>query len=189
MKKVLNTDQQIQKISILEKLAKGREESGLLAQLGSVLIYSGLVEFWAVQAARLHEQIILKSQLYEKKHPTFAPHDDTWFYDNQVSTRRILKEIKKFLPLKNTKAGQEFGYKVQNFLETANKFLDYRNALIHRMASPKTELEAIGTYCDKAVQLYQKVVKSHRIMCEALAPYRFSDREIEFFYGKRAEPK
>ena len=185
MSKVLSTDQQIDKLNYLEQLAKGSHDTELLIKLGSVIIYNGLVEFYAVQAARLLEQIILKAQLYEKREPTFKPRDDTWFYDNQISTRRILKEIKRFLPFEDIKTGQKFDDEVINFLKAANKFLDYRNSLIHRLASPRTDLEDIRHCCDKITQIYQRVIQTQRIMFETLGPYRFSQREIELFYGKK----
>jgi hypothetical protein len=178
-------DQQIQKLTFLEQLAKDRHDSELLAKLGSVVIYNGLVEFWAVQAARLLEQILLKSQLHEGKQPTFTPHEDAWFYDNQISTRRILKEIKRFLPLENTKSEQKYDEEVGNFLKAANEFLDYRNSLIHRLASPRTDLEDIKHCCDKLIEIYQQVAQAQKIMLETLRPYRFSEKEIEYFYGKQ----
>jgi len=187
--KLLNTDQQIQKLNFLEQLVKGNHDPELLTKLGSVIIYNGLVEFYAVQAARLIEQIILKTQLYEKRQPTFVPHDDTWFYDNQISTRRILKEIKRFLPLEDIKTGQKFDDKVINFLKEANEFLNYRNSLIHRLASPRTDLENIKHCCDELIKIYQQVIQTQRIMSEALGPYRFSEEEIDFFYGKRGRIK
>jgi len=180
---ILNTDQQIQKLAFLEQLAKERYDSELLAKLGSVVIYNGLVEFWAVQAARLLEQILLKSQLHEGKHLAFTPHEDAWFYDNQISTRRILKEIKRFLPLRDIKSGQKYDEEVSNFLKAASKFLDYRNSLIHRLASPRTDLEGIKHCCDKLIEIYQQVVQMQRIMFETLGPYRFSEKDVEYFYG------
>ena len=190
MKKVLNTDQQIQKLNFLEKLVKDEKDTGLLANLGSVLIYCGLVEFWAIQAARLVEQTILKAKLYEKRQLTFTPHEDCWFYDRRISTSRILKGLKKLLPsFKDARTGQKYDKEVKNFLTAANEFLSYRNALVHRLASPKINLEDIGRYCDKATQIYQRVVATHRAMCEALAPFRFSEKEIEFFYGMEMKPK
>ena len=189
MSEVLSTDQQIQKLNVLEKLVKNERGTGLLAKLGSIIIYNGLVEFYAVQAARLVEQIILKSQLHEKRQPTFKPHDDTWFYDNQISTRRILKEIKRFLPFEDSTIGRKFDEEVRNFLKTANEFLNYRNSLIHRLASPRTDLVDIGHCCDRLIQIYHQVVQTHRIMSESLYPYRFSDKEIEFFYGTGTKPK
>ena len=185
MSEILNTDQQIQKLTFLEQLAKGKHDPELLAKLGSVVIYNGLLEIWAVQAARLLEQILLKSQLHEGKKPTFTPHEDAWFYDNQISTRRILKEIKRFLPFKDTKSGQKYDEEVKNFLKIANEFLDYRNSLIHRLASPRTDLEDIKYCCDKLIETYQQVTQSQRIMFETLRPYRFSEKEIEYFYGKQ----
>jgi len=184
MSKLLNTDQQIQKLNFLEQLAKDNLDSELLAKLGSVIIYNGLVEFYAVQAARLVEQITLKYQLLEKRQPTFTPHEDTWFYDKQISTRIILKEIKKFLPFKDISTGQKYDEEVRNFLKAANEFLDYRNSLIHRLASPRTDLEDIKHCYDNLIKIYQQVIRTQRIMFEALAPYRFSEKEIDFFYGK-----
>ncbi len=189
MGKVLNTDQQIQKLSFLMQLAEGSHDSDLLTKLGSIVIYHGLVEFFAIQAARLLEQIILKKQLYEKRQPTFAPHEDAWFYDKQISTRMILQEIKKFLPFEDISTRKKYDKEVKDFLKASNEFLNYRNSLIHRLASPKTDLEGIRHCCDKATQTYQKVIQTQKIMFETLAPYRFSQKEIDFFYGKKSEAK
>ncbi len=189
MSKLLNTDQQIEKLSFLMQLAEGSHDSDLLTKLGAIVIYHGLVECFAIQAARLVEQIILKKQLYEKRQPTFVPHEDTWFYDKQITTRRILKEIRKFLPFEDISTGQKYDKEVRDFLKTANEFLNYRNSLIHRLASPKTDLEGIRHCCDKATQTYQKVIQTQKIMFETLAPYRFSQKEIDFFYGKNLRLK
>ncbi|GAI63763.1 unnamed protein product, partial [marine sediment metagenome] len=43
--------------------------------------------------------------------------------------------------------------------------------------------------CDKATQTYQKVIQTQKIMFETLAPYRFSQKEIDFFYGKNLRLK
>jgi hypothetical protein len=187
--KLLNIDQQIEKLNLLTQFAEGTLDSEILGRLGSMIIYSGLVELYAIQAARLLEQIILKSQLHERGQTTFKPHEDVWFYDNQISTRRILKEIKKFIPFEDSKTGQRYDKEVKEFIKASNEFLDYRNSLIHRMASPRTKIEDIRHCCDKIEQLYQEVTQYHRIMSENLGPYRFSEKEIEFFYGKGNENK
>ncbi len=184
MSKLLNTDQQIEKLNFLEQLAKGVQDSELLTKLGSVIIYNGLIEFYAVQAARLIEQIILKKQLREKRQSAFIPHEDTWFYDKQITTRRILKEIKKFLPFEDITTGQKYDKEVRDFLKAANEFLDYRNSLIHRLGSPRTNLVGVRHCCDKTIQIYQRVIETQRIMFEALAPYRFSEKEIKIFYNE-----
>ncbi|GAI63762.1 unnamed protein product, partial [marine sediment metagenome] len=54
-----------------------------------------------------------------------------------------LKEIRKFLPFEDISTGQKYDKEVRDFLKTANEFLNYRNSLIHRLASPKTDLEGI----------------------------------------------
>ena len=185
MNELLNTDQQIQKLAFLAQLAEEGSDPELLAKLGSIVIYTGFVEFLAVQAARLLEQILLKSQRQQGKQPTFTPHEDAWFYDNRISTRRILKEIKRFLPFKDIKSGQKYDEEVRNFLKAANEFLGYRNSLIHRLASPRTDLEDIKHCCDKLTEIYQQVTQTQRIMFETLRPYRFSKKDIEYFYGKQ----
>jgi hypothetical protein len=189
MRKLLNTNQQIQKLSFFMQLAESRKDPDLLMKLGSIIIYEGVVESLAVQAARLLEQIILKAQLNKKEQPTFIPHDEAWFYDKQIYTRIILKEIKRFLPFMDINTGKKFDQEVIDFLKAANDFLDYRNSVIHRLGSPRTNLEDFISCCDKLIDIYKHVIKTNKIMFESLAPYRFSQKELNFFYGNKNEIK
>lgn len=97
----LDTVGQIRKLTTVERLANRASESTHLdRRLGAFLLYAGLVDFMAIQSARLVEQIVLKGQLADGKEPTFQPRPDTYFYSRAVSTRLIFRGIRKFLPFK-----------------------------------------------------------------------------------------
>ena len=103
MSKELKTDEMIKKLNILTSLAKEKETSkNIVDRLGVVMIYSSMVDFYLIQAARFAEQIILKTQLLDGA-VTFQPHEDSWFFDRQIRSRRIISEIKKLLPFKAVK--------------------------------------------------------------------------------------
>ena len=190
-KKLLSTDEQIAKLTHLTAIAEAAaSEPELIKRLGAVMIYAGEVDFIAIQAARLVEQIMLKAALTEEKEPPFQPHDDTYFYDNQVSTRLILKGIEKLLPFRSVHpeeddAAGRVNQLTSRFLQAAHDFLNYRNAIIHHLASPKKTLDDIDALCDKAIATFHRVWDSQRDFFEAAGPYRFGPRELEYFYGDR----
>jgi hypothetical protein len=190
-KKVLSTDDQIDKLDYLTAIAKAAAaEPELIKRLGALTIYAGEVDFYGIQAARLVEQIMLKAALAEEKEPPFQPHADTYFYDNQVSTRLILKGIEKLLPFRSPDPEEEEAARCVNelasrFLEAAHRFLNYRNAIMHHIGNPKNTLDDINGICDKALSAFDDVVGRHREFFEAAAPYRFGPRELEYFYGDR----
>ena len=100
MNEKLNTDKMIEKLSTITKLAKDKEKShDIVERIGIIAVYSASVDHVLIQAARLVEQIILKSHLAEGKEIKFQPHEDDWFYDQQIKSRRIMSEIKKILSL------------------------------------------------------------------------------------------
>jgi len=190
-KKLLSTDEQIDKLTYLTRVADAAAtEPDLVKRLGAITIYAGEVDFWAIQAARLVEQVVLKGAVAEGKEPAFQPHDDTYFYDNQIDTRRILHEIKKLLPLRSVDPeGEEAAARVSElagkFLKAANGFLNYRIAIVHHMTSPKNTLDDVNSLCDKAISASREVRACHREFSEAAAPYRFGPRELEYFYSSR----
>ena len=100
-----------------------------------------------------------------------------------------MKEIKKFLPFEDMNTGQKYDKEVRDFLKAANEFLNYRNSLIHRLASPRTDLEDVRHYCDKAIQIYKRVIQAQKTMFEAVAPYSFSEKEIKIFHCRKGEAK
>src|SRR5882724_10291377 len=86
----LDTDQQIDKLQQAMRLAEEAAASGETAsRLGALVLYAGVVDFLAIQAARLVEQIVLKGQLAKGQQPAFMPNDDSFFYQRKMSTARI----------------------------------------------------------------------------------------------------
>jgi hypothetical protein len=187
--RLLDTNQQLKKLTFMMQLAEGKKDPDLLMKLGSIVIYEGIVEFTAIQAARLIEQIILKAQLRKKEQPAFTPHDDAWFYDEQISTRRILREIKKLLPFEDIDKGINYDQEVKDFLKAGNDFLNYRNSIIHRLGSPRTKLEDFIGCCDHLIDIYKQVITTNKTMFESLVPYRFSQKELHFFFGNTKDTK
>lgn len=95
----LDHKEQVQKLELATRLVdEATKSTDVDRHLGALLLCAGIVDFMAIQAARLVEQIVLKGQLANNKNPTSQPHEDTYFYDNRVSTRVIFKEIRKLLP-------------------------------------------------------------------------------------------
>jgi hypothetical protein len=181
----LSQKEQIEKLNFLAQLANERKAGNLADKLATFIIFNGFVDFHVIQAARLMEQIVLKSQLAQGKQPTFRPRGDDYFYNEQISTRRILKEIKKLLPVsdeRNLGKNAIVNGRIDYFLKVANKFLDYLNAIIHRLGSPNTLLSDLDHCCDEALSYYEKVLTTQKEMFEILEPYGFSQKEINHFY-------
>ena len=77
MSKKLDTSGMIEELKTLTQLAKEKETSqSIVYRLGAVTIYSAMIDFILTQAARLAEQIILKSKFREGK-VVFKPHEDS----------------------------------------------------------------------------------------------------------------
>ncbi len=59
-KKVMSTDEQIAKLTEVERMAKEAAASyDIVRRIGAVTLYAGLVDFYTIQTARLMEQVIL----------------------------------------------------------------------------------------------------------------------------------
>jgi hypothetical protein len=189
MRKILTTQEQLKKLSALHALAdKGRSSPKPLERLGALALDAGFVDFLVIEAARLLEQIILKGRVASSGPPGFVPHDEQYFYDKQISTRDILKEIKKFLPFEapNTEGkleAERITKLAGAMVEKGLSFLNYRNSLLHHIGSPKTPYDKVFELCDKAIAAYEEFLVAHRDYFEAAAPYRFSEDEMRLFYG------
>lgn len=184
------TDEQIEKLNYLHREAdKAAESENLLTKLGALTIYSNLMDFYCIQAARLFEQIVLKCQLYEEGKLSFQPHEDSYFYDKRVNTRKIIKEIKKSLPFKQvgeTKAedAQKFNEITKSFLDAVEKFLVYRNIIIHHTGSPKKDVQDTKEVCDKAINQFKEALAKLNEFMKIATPFRFGNKELEYFYKK-----
>ncbi|MCH8915821.1 MAG: hypothetical protein IIA82_08280 [Thaumarchaeota archaeon] len=190
MTKELTTDEKIKKLNYLSKLAKEKENSkDIIEKIGIVTVYSSMVDFTLVQAARLVEQVLLKGKLAEGKEITLQPHGDLWFFEHQVRSRAILKEIKKLLPFKATKPEDEDKAKfvnnsVKDFITISDKFLTARNSIIHHILNPKKDMKKVESDLKKTITLFHKFMEIQKNFFEVAQPYRFSKKEMEFFYGK-----
>jgi len=188
--KPLSTDEQIEKLNFVERVANEAATSDdIVRKIGAVTFYAGLADFYTIQIARLIEQVILKAQLEAGEGPKFTPRSDSYFYDNRVDTRSILNVIKKqILPFEVGSPGSVLDAQRANdlastFIAKTEKFLNYRNAIIHHLGSPKMSLGKLNTLCDKAIQAYKDFQRAHTALCEAVQPYRFGEKELLYFYG------
>ena len=190
-RKKLNTDQMIEKLNKINKLASEAVASeDFIKKLGGITLYAGMADFLAIQSARLLEQVILKAQLAEGEEPSFKPHEDTYFYDERINTRRIVKEIEKFRPFEISDSNKFSGdiQKINNlakaYIESTEKFLNYRNAIVHHVGSSKKTWDGIVKLVDKAIVAFKDMEAAHRLFFESMQPYRFGPNEINYFYGK-----
>lgn len=189
-KKILSTNEQMEKLNEVMRMAKEAGDSNdLVHKVGAVTLYAGLVDFLTIQAARLVEQVILKSQLAGGGEPRFKPRSDSYFYDKRVDTRRVVNIIKKeILPFRLGSLGsaedaERANTLAKDLIKKTNDFLNYRITIIHHVGSPKMELQQLTTVCDKAIRAYEDFQRANTALFEALQPYRFSEEELRHFYG------
>jgi hypothetical protein len=191
---LLDTNSQITKLNRAYDIAEDASKSAEIdRRLGAFLLYAGFVDFSAIQAARLIEQIILKGQLANGSAPSFQPHDDSYFYNNQVSTRKILKGIRAYLPFHSSDPDEEenanqINELTKKMVKLGLKFLGYRNTIVHHIGNPAKTFEDIIVLCDEAIKIYEDFQKAHAAFTIAAQPYRFSEKELDYFYGDRNGP-
>lgn len=188
-KKLLNTDQKIEKLNHYTKLAQEALDSDdFVTRLGAIVIYAGLSDFYAVQSARVLEQVILKAQLKEAKQSSFQPREDDYFYDTQVPSRRIVKEIKRHLPFgPSGEATQEKVDEVNEattaYLKSLGKFLSYRNTVVHHLGNPKIGTDDFAEVCAKTIRQFHDCTERHNQFMTSIQPFTFSQEEKDYFYG------
>ncbi len=187
---MLNTNQQIEKLNKYDRLAKEALKSkNIVGRIGAFTVYAGMIDFMAIQSARLLEQIILKGRLVSNE-KLFKPHEDSWFYDERVSTRRILKEIKKFLPFESEDKAQKgiaqnITDAVLDYIKKSGKFLGCRNTLIHHIGNPKISEDKIKELLERGLSMFKEAEKAQSKFFKLAQPFRFSKKEVEHFYNKK----
>lgn len=185
---MLSSEEQFKKIGRLHKIANTSVKSkSLVMKLGGITIYAALTDFYAIQAARLIEQVILKGELLQKNEPSFKPRDDTYFYDKQISTRTIVKKIKSLLPFKykeDAKKEKQINAVAMGYLKKTEIFLNYRNSCLHHLANPKISEQKIIELIDKSINSFKEMIISHNSFFTVWQPYRFGTKEIQYFYGE-----
>ena len=187
----LDTDQQIDKLQQAMRLAEqAAASSDIAARLGALVLYAGVVDFLAIQAARLVEQIVLKGQLAEGKQPTFTPNGDSFFYQRKVSTARILKGIRRFLPFVDP-TGNSSGEAAcisklaEEMTQRGLAFLDHRDPLLHQIGNPSRTFDDVLSLVDPAIAAYHAFREAHKSFFETAGPYRFGPAELAYFYGTK----
>ena len=186
----LDHKEQVQKLELATRLVdEATKSTDVDRHLGALLLCAGIVDFMAIQAARLVEQIVLKGQLANNKNPTFQPHEDTYFYDNRVSTRVIFKEMRKLLPFSvadpaSANKAAQVTELCRQMIEAGLKFLNYRNPVVHHIGNPKKSFDDLIALCEKSLSASPKFNDAHRAFMEAAAPFRFSEKELIHFYGE-----
>jgi hypothetical protein len=181
---------QIDKLAQADKLVlEAASSPDIVKRLGAVVLLAGMVDFAAIQAARLIEQIVLKGQLSEGKEPTFRPSEDSFFYSSKVSTRRIFKVIHKVLPFRgksepHAKDAEKINKLGSAMLQAGHAFLDCRDPLLHQIGNPARTFDEVMALVDTTIGCYHKFIAVHREFFEVAAPYRFGPAELARFYGE-----
>lgn len=187
MERILTSNEQIRKLQTVGDMADEAAKSGAIdRRLGALVLYAGIVDFMVIQTARLVEQIMLKGQLGEGKTPMFQPHPDSYFYQNRsISTRGILKEIKRLMTLTVDKSedAKRINALTPDMVEAGLMFLNYRNPIVHHIGNPAMSLDHLNLLCDRGFEAYRKFRQLNKSFFQIAAPYCFSEKEIAYFYG------
>ena len=185
--KFISREEKIGKINFFQKLADSSEQSrDLSKKIGACAIYAGLIDFSAIQSVRLLEQILLKAEIQRGKKPSFLPHGDAFFYDKKLDTRRLVQEIKKFLPFKATggamkEDAERINSLALDFINSVNTFLDSRNTLFHHIGSPRKSIVDINDVCDKVISQYKKCAMANARFILAAKPFCLTASELKHF--------
>jgi len=189
--RTLSTAEQIEKLNALMEIANNAAKSNsFIEKMGACAIYAGVIDFYAIQAARLLEEIILKAQLAVDGKTTFMPHDDSYFYEAPVGTSRILKVFRTQLPFKpaeNTKTedAEKVSIAAKKFKESFDKFLANRNILLHQIGNPAKTLIDIEQLPPRLIEIFNECIGKANEFFKLVTPFRFSEKEMKHFYGER----
>lgn len=189
VKRIISKREKISQIDYFQGIAdEAAKSKDFSKKIGACTIYAGLIDFTAIQSVKLLEQILIKSEIHRGKKPSFKPHDDSFFYTQRIDTRRLVKEIRKFLPFKATGGARNEDAEVVNklafeFIDSINLFLDYRNDLMHQLGSPNKDTEDINTLCDKIIEQYKICLLSVNHFVIAAIPFKLNEQEYNKIYG------
>ncbi len=161
--------------------------TSFLEKLGGLTIFAGVVDFLAIQAARATEQAIMKDDLLNKRPSQLtdpgAPHEDKWFYDHKISTRRIIKQIEAYASRLDAVKHPELIKHIRDMVEHGDEFLNNRITAIHYVGNPRISREKMEEAVNDAVTAYIEFDKSFTLFREGIHPFTFSIEERKKFYG------
>ncbi len=173
----LVTEEQLSKLNRIQQLADAASRSpDIERRLGAFVLFAGLVDFQAIQAARLLEKIILKAQAITGATPTLHPHDDLYFYRKRIRTRHIFMEIRRFLPFGATSSAtvnqaREITDFAEQMIDTGLRFYELRNPIVHRIGHPDISFEDVVRKCDRATVIFGEFQEATRRFFEAARPF------------------
>jgi hypothetical protein len=157
----------------------------------SILIFSNIVDFYTMQIARSCQQVKLKWDLAINWNIELPPYDIFYLYDEKVDTRKLLKWINGFVPF--SKLNQEVKWDpdlinnmIEKYINSAKKFLNCRNALIHNLFNPNYSVNKIKCELNKWLDLFFETEWNHHSIINLISPYMFSFGELNMIFTKNA---
>ncbi|MBU1046231.1 hypothetical protein KKH36_00420 [Patescibacteria group bacterium] len=179
---------QISKLNKLTQIAKTAIESENLAkQIGGLTIRAGLLEFSCIQVFRVLEQIWVKEAL-ETKQEFKKPKEDQFFYEEKIDTRKILKNIKKMIPLRKLKGDldedelEEINQYLKDFVSSCHKFLNKRNLIIHHIGNPSISIDEIKITLKEVNDFFDDAIKAQEVMPK-LSKFTLTADQCKQVYG------
>ena len=171
---------------MFEDAKKGARSNIFLEKMGGLAIVAGIVDFLAIQAARALEQVIIKADIAQgcenfRITDPGAPHEDYWFYDHRISTRRILKETKKYIMIANCEP--DIKKHVEDMCEHGENFLNDRITAIHYVGNPRISKEKMEEAVNRAFDSFGIFQDAFALFRSKIHNYTFSDVERKKFYG------
>lgn len=177
---------QVSKLNSVSKLIESvHPTDDILKRLGAFLLYTGLVDFMAIQAAKLSEQLIAKQYLENKKTVPFELHNDLFFYNAKISTNRIFFELKRILRFSsdiNKDNADDINKLGAEMVKQGEKFLRLRNKLVHGIGDSRIQLSDWQACADSAIIRFRKFEIVQRKFFEAAAPFRLTAEQIKVCY-------
>lgn len=183
---MLKPDENLELINYYTNLAdKAILSDDFVKKMGGLTIYAGIMDFLAIQVARSIEQVILKEASFNNKPNPFedptVPHEDRWFYENKVSTRRILKETAKFA--KQITSHNEIVKHTMDMCEAGEDFLNHRITAIHFIGNPRITKEKMEEAVKEAINSYYDFKNFLTLFKGKIFPFTFSLEERKKYYG------
>ena len=185
MSKMLSTEENLTQINkFCEEAEEAISSDVFLNKLGGLTIFAGVVDFLCIQAARSVEQCVIKYDIANKRKYSFdegAPHEDNWFYDRRISTRSIIKNIRKWSS--SITSHEDIKKHVFDMCESGEEFLNNRNTAIHHVGNPRVSIEKMNESVTDAITEYKKFLKVFFLFQEKIRPFTFSEDERKLLYG------
>jgi len=185
---LITKEEQLVKINeLISKANQAAASSDFVTKLGGLTLFAGNIDYLAIQVARAMEQAVLRYDLIEKRPLSKQvqdgiPHEDEWFYDNKVSTRKILKISINYLP-NITGPHESLKEKIREMCECGETFLNHRITAIHFLGNPRISKEKMEDAVHKAVATHNEFMLKYKSFREEIQPYLFTSSDKQYFFS------